>query len=631
MQALLVPPNVTFFFLSFFLQMDTLPQELFSYIILLLEPQDRLTCTLVNTSWSSKIRQGALLYNSVRCTSLLQNARLMRHFNDHFELRHRVKTLQYHLVGRLLIAQIKALSERFYGLQQFKYFACENYIVRHLKKQPTSRPLDLKHLQSVFSTTDFFDDRKYSLFDGWPDLKSIEETSDRMYTLFILKHTQRPFYQLTTLWLNFIHINPSAKLRATTQLVDGLSNSPNLKELTIMNAHINLEHMDLMNEGCNQLESLALASTRLHKYRSAKHQEEEEKPFIIDYYSKLNGATVSIGSLKSLRITDSNFERGIPIFGYIAENYTDLQELVCEAQVVNGSPTFTVDESSAREVFHHCSKLEKFESNLFPWTGQFIDLIEQHTTTTKEELDIDISDIAASTFIALCKSKRLREALKKLTYNFNQVPQSLDSNLLTFSGLVELNLNYDCALDDEGDAYDLDEDMPIPPPLPIVSLLEACTSLRSFSAGHLPIIVDRMPAMNHNIQVIQLTRCSLESFGRRYSFYNYVSDYCYELEELEIDEGNYRYSPSIRELTLNLYNHKKLFSLAPLHNRVYHYVKHLDQADTNDWYLVRRNRSTNEIYHTLLVAPSYAMVKSAKYVTIKCHDASVFYREKDIV
>ncbi|CAO3619222.1 unnamed protein product [Mucor fragilis] len=608
--------------------MDTLPQELFSYIILLLEPKDRLTCTLVNTSWSSKIGQGALLYNSVYCTSLLQNARLVQQFNDKFEIRHKVKTLQYHLVGRLLVVQIKALSERFYGLQHFKYFACENHIVRHLK-QPKSRPLDLKNLKTPLSTTYLFDDPKYNIFDGWPDLKSIEEASDRMYTLFILKNTQKPFYQLTTLWLNFVHINPSAKLRATYRLVNGLKNSPNLKTLTIMNAHINLEHMDLINKGCNQLESLALACTRLQKYRSVKNQE-EEKPFIIDHYGKLDDATVSISCLKSLSITEFNFERGMPIFGYIAENYADLQELVCEAQIVDGSPSFTVDESSAREVFHHCSKLEKFESNLFPWTGQFIDLVDQHTTATKEELDIDISEIAVSTFIALCRSKRLREALKKLTYNFNEVPQSLDSNLFKFSGLVELNLNYDCILDDGGNGFDLNEEMPVPQPLPIVSLLEACTSLRSFSAGHLPIIVDKMPAMNHNIQVIQLTRCSLESFDRRHSFYNYVSDYCYESEELEIDEGNYRYSPSIRELTLNLYNHTKLFSLAPLHNRIYYYVKHLDQTGTNDWYLVRRNRSTNEIYHTLLIEPSYAMVKSAKYVTIKCHDASVFYREKDI-
>ncbi|KAK4519213.1 uncharacterized protein ATC70_009445 [Mucor velutinosus] len=420
------------------------------------------------------------------------------------------------------------------------------------------------------------------------------------------------------------------RLRATNQLVEGLVNSPNLKVLTMINAHINLEHMDLIIKQCGRLKSLTLTSTHLDKYRSVRHQDEEEKPFIIDYYGKPN-ATVPTGSLKTLKITGSTFERGLPIFCYIAENYTDLQELVCQAKVVDGNPTFTVDESSARGLFHHCSKLEKFESNLFSWIGQFIDLIDQHTTTTKEEFDIDISDIAVSTFIALCRSKRLREVLKKLTYNFNEVPQALESNLLIFSSLVVLYLNYDCSLDDEGDNFNLDEEMSVPPPIPVVSLLEACRSLTSLSVGHLPILIDRMPTINHNIQVIQLTICSLESFERRYGFYNYVSDHCFELEALELDEGNYRHSPSIRELTPSLYSHTKLHSLVPLHNRVYHYVKHLDQAGTNDWYLVRRNRSTNEIHHTLLVEPSYAMVKSTKYVTIKCHNASIFYRDKIVV
>ncbi|KAL9542773.1 hypothetical protein MBANPS3_008436 [Mucor bainieri] len=612
--------------------MDTLPQELFSHIILLLEPKDRWTCTLVNKSWSSKIRQGALLYNNIRCSSLLQNALLMRQFNENSELRHRVKTIQYHLVGRLSIAQIKALSEKFYGLQHFQYFVCEHSIAKHLLKQSKSRPLDLKNFKRLHSTATFFDDPKIKTFDGWPDLKSIEEASECMYTLFILKNTQRPFCQLTRIWLNFTHISPTNKLRATDQLAHGLTNSPHLQSLTLMDTHINLEHMDLIKKGCDQLEFLTLTSVQFFSHRSTKHQTEEERPFIIDYYSKSNDPIVPTSSLKSLIITECNFEKGLPIFAYIAENYTNLRKLECDAQVVNSNPTYTVDERSARELFLHCSKLEKFTSNLIPWTGQFIDLIDQHTAAVKEELDIDISDIAVSTFIALCRSRRLREALKKLTYNFNQVPQALDANLLRFSGLVELILNYDCSLDDEGDGFDVDVDEEMsepPPPIPIVSLLEACRSLRYLTLGHLPVMMDRMPTTNHNIQAIQLTRCSLESFDRRYSFYNYVSDRCYELEALEIDEGNYRYSPSVRELTLSLFHHKKLYILAPLHNQVYHYVKHLDQAGTSSWYLVRRDRSTNGIYHTLLEEPSFAMVKCAKYVTIKCDNPGIFEKSKE--
>ncbi|KAL7315541.1 hypothetical protein PS15m_004750 [Mucor circinelloides] len=621
--------------------MDTLPQELFSYIVLLLEAKDRLACALVNKCWSTKIRQGTLLYNAIHCTSLVQNAGLMRHFNENPESRHRVKTMQYHLIGRLSISQIKSLSQRFWGIRHFQYYVCENNIARHLRQQSILKPLDLKNLHTSYRQTNIFDTKKYKIFDGWPNLQSIEETSDCMYTLFILKNTQKPFSYLTRLWLNFVHISMADKMRATDQLVGALINSPNLKELTVMNAQLNLDHLDLMSDDCKQLQFLSLERTRLYKYRSFSRQEQEEKPFIIDYYSK-SDMMHPVRSLRVLRIVESNFEEGLPIFSYIAENYTDLRELVCEAQVVGGNPTFAVDERSARELIHHSSKLEKFESNLFSWTGRFIDLIDQHTTTIKEEFDLDISDIAVSTFIALCRSNRLCKALKKFTYNFNQVPESFDSNILKFSGLVELNLNYDCFLDDEADEFNMDdegyklsivddEDMSVPPAIPFVSLLEACTSLKSLSVGHLPIHIDKMPTMNHDIQVIQLTGCSLESFNRRYSFYNYVSDRCYELETLEIEEGNYRCYPSTKELTLNLYKHTKLHTLVPLHNRVYHYVKHLDQDGTNDWYIVRRKRFARhkEIYYTLLTAPSYDMVKSGKYVTIMCQDADIFYRGKE--
>jgi hypothetical protein len=414
---------------------------------------------------------------------------------------------------------------------------------------------------------------------------------------------------------------------AMDYLTSGLKNSPNLKKLKIQRADLNLTHLDLINLHCINLQTLILDSVTIFKPSLPTNKLIDEKSFIIDYKPN-HSINEPTSKVEILLIVASNFEKGLPLFSYISENYKNIQDLICEARVDYGRPIHGIVENTAQDVIHQCHKLRHFKSNLFEWTAPFIELIDQHTKTVLEEFVIDISDWAASTFISLCRSKRLSKSLKDLTYNLYQVPESLDTNLLKFVNLTELNINFDCYIDDVDDrAYEPTEEIPVPPEIPFTSLLQACKSLKYLSVGHLPIKIDAVPFEKHCIQTIHLTRCSLESYSKKYSLYNYISQYCSQLVDLDIVHGNYKYTPSVKELTLDLFNHDKLSNLIPLTNNVYHHIKHLDHKGINNWYLVRSSRpGRDEFVHTL-VKPGFDLVKSGKYITIKCNNPNVFYIE----
>ncbi|CEP08335.1 hypothetical protein [Parasitella parasitica] len=480
---------------------------------------------------------------------------------------------------------------------------------------------DLQNVRKSLRKSNFFKETNYKLFAGWTELQSIEETSSSMYTLCILKNSTNTFINMSRIWLNLVHIHDIHTLEAMDQLTEGLKNAPNLVDLTIQHSRLNLAHFDSINQKCPLLQKLTLHSIMLFKHRTWEKPATESN-FIIDGDISENIAATS--NLQCLSITDSTFEKDLLLFSYISENYRNLYDLTCYNHTC-GIPTYSVDSKSAVNVLHECRHLKNFKSNFFEWTGPFIDLVDQHTETTLQEFKLDISDWTANTFMSLCRSIRLRRALKYFTFNFYEVPESLDTNILVFVNLVELHINFDCYLDndDAHRGFGPNEEIPVPPPIPFTSLLQSCRSLNYLSIGHLPIIVDRMPFENHSIQTIHLTGCSLESFERKYSIYNYISNFCPQLVDLEIEGGNYKNSPSIKELTLDLINHRRLCTLTPLTNNVYRHIKHMDE---NNWYLVSQiqSSSTYQVYHTL-VRPSFDVVKSRKYITIRCKNRSLFY------
>lgn len=57
-------------------------------------------------------------------------------------------------------------------------------------------------------------------------MKSIEETSQSMYTSFLWNHTTQPFRNSTCLWLNHIFIDTQKANDTIDYLVKGLANAP---------------------------------------------------------------------------------------------------------------------------------------------------------------------------------------------------------------------------------------------------------------------------------------------------------------------------------------------------------------------------------------------------------------------
>lgn len=68
--------------------------------------------------------------------------------------------------------------------------------------------------------------KKNDTFEGWPSMKSIEETSQSMYASFLWNHTTQPFCNLTCLWLNYIFIDTQKANDTIDYLVKGLANAP---------------------------------------------------------------------------------------------------------------------------------------------------------------------------------------------------------------------------------------------------------------------------------------------------------------------------------------------------------------------------------------------------------------------
>lgn len=217
--------------------MEKLPIETFTSILLFLDPGSRVTCALVCKSWYNLACRSHVLYDTIYCHDVNTWMRRHRFFGSNKQCRNSVKTLEYKLTNRLFASDIKELPILYPAIRHFRLFFCEDYQQNGTRGQlqPELRNVQGNTLNKIHAC---YQGAPGEVFDGWHKLTSVEETSTQMFTAFILNHSPTPFNHLTTLWLNFSHIDVYRHLDpAMVYFIKGIRNAPQLKELTLAQPH----------------------------------------------------------------------------------------------------------------------------------------------------------------------------------------------------------------------------------------------------------------------------------------------------------------------------------------------------------------------------------------------------------
>lgn len=188
-----------------------------------------------------------------------------------------------------------------------------------------------------------------------------------MFTAFILNHSTAPFNHLTTLWLNFSHIDVYRHLdSAMVYFIQGLRNTPQLKELTLLHSRTSLDNLNVLHDRCPMLQTITLMNVALW----------------IGPSTKLTPTDAAI-HLKTFKLRSCYFRSAVVIIDYVGGKYPNLKNLLLEGDIFEHTL-----KSAVRSFIAEATKLKSFKTNLFCLHTRFIKFIADNGITELDELYI---------------------------------------------------------------------------------------------------------------------------------------------------------------------------------------------------------------------------------------------------
>ncbi|KAI8647694.1 hypothetical protein BD408DRAFT_408337 [Parasitella parasitica] len=610
--------------------MDTLPTEIFTYIIQFLDHNDRLTCSQICRLWHNYIQRSYLLTESVICNDLVKDCRIKQYFKKNTLLGRRVATFEYNLAGELPVKSLVKLATIVPYVKRFHLFTNDSAMYSFIN----SKGRKVAPRSTGFSATaDFhrgvYEGRLDEKFEGWSEtIESLEETSTNMLSAFMLNCSTQPFKRLIRLWLNYSNIATSKLASGMDYLLNGLQQAPALAEMTLNHTHINIEQLDILHRHCPHLRLLRLESVYIANHPSAQGQR-----FMYDvpplHYHPLEAPV----TLKSVEILSSRIVSGTPLLSYMAVKYKHIERIVCNVLNERQESMSDAYRDQANRILVSCTKLKHFDTNLFSFTPSFLKLMDSQGVNNISTFNISDGDDIEN-FVVLCSTDSYKTALKDLTMSISYYPDRFNDILLNLTNLTRLHLQNYGDRSNEPAHSTLTEHLYYEASiLPFNVLLNGLGHLQEISLGGFYITLDREEKTQHNIKQITLTECTLASFMSEdekvlFSPCNYISTCCLQLQHLKLF-GYWSYDPLESEINLKLFDHTRLSSVQVFIDHACPYIRHLDDEGAESWFEIQRTDQYQEIEYTQVrdKIPTH-ILDNSMYFTMECADFSLFYTPK---
>ncbi|KAL7308961.1 hypothetical protein PS15m_011100 [Mucor circinelloides] len=610
--------------------MDKLPFEIFTCIIQYLDHENRLNCCQVCKSWNNSINRSYLLLETVFCSDLAtQDKRIKRYFKQNKHLSARVNTLEYNLMGELPANDLKHMPSILPHIKHLRLFTNDSIMYNRINsKGRRVAPRVGNFVQvDVGQRRRVYEARLNETFEGcWSTtLQSIEDASTNMLSSCLLHCSAQPFQHLTRLWLNYSSIAISSLESGMNYLFTGLKQAPAVKEITLNHTQVDLAHLDMLHQHCQQLHSLTLDHVSICNHPSGPGQR-----FLYDV-PPLHYEPAEAPTLKRLNIVSAIIVAGTPLLEYIAVKYRHVERIRC--LVADREPTRMQDifQGHAVALISSCTALNYFECNLFSPNPVLLKMMDDQGIEMQQDFRLGPTDNSES-FVVLCNSEHHKTAVKSVDMQLNYYPDHFNdiiSNLKNLTDLTINNIGYptkELSFEEEEDDCYYESTM-----LPLNVLLNGLEHLEKLDLQGFFITVDKQETLQHPIKTMLFHQCTFESFMRKddgtlFSPCNYISACCLKLQYLKL-HGQWNYDPQGSEVSLRLFDHADIRSVEVFIEYSCPYIRHVDEEGIETWFEIER--SNLEYYPTNNnESPPGMNPEKPNYFTIECADTKLFYTQK---
>ncbi|OAD07109.1 hypothetical protein MUCCIDRAFT_107712 [Mucor lusitanicus CBS 277.49] len=589
--------------------MEKLPLETFTSILLLLNPESRVTCALVCKSWYNLACRSLVLYETISCHDVNTCKRRYRFFSSNKHCSKSVKTLEYKLTSPVTVKDLKELPTIYPDIRHFRLSFCED---DEQTNPPYRARRELRDVQGrTFSGRPAcYQGVPGEVFNGWHRLTSVEETSTQMYTLFMLNCSTTPFNHLNSLWLNFSHIKAYVhSASAVDYFFNGLKNSPQLKELALLHCSVSFDKLDVLHNYCPMLQTITLTNVTLSRYPPTKL------------------ATANVAThMKAFKLCNCFTGSAVAIIEYAGKKYPNLEDFLLEA-----SGNLIVEplvKSAARTFIAEATKLKSFGTNLFLLHPRFIKFMEDNGITELDKLyignhsDPDLPPRAEkdpyNNIIAVCNNQKFKSTLKTLTIHACKLPNGFLDCYLQLKNLTTLEVDFQANQGCEedymyGGCFDQEHI-----PEPVLSLTDLFRTLVHLKRLDLRSIVTTMDEELENLHCIEEIyihgshRLYTDEFGVAYSLFDFISNNCLQIQLISLyGFTTMSNAPSDYQPILDLSVHKHIARV----NSSFEFYMHINE---DGWPTCYSNKGT----YYKKVQPADI---TSKHLIIKSKDRKMFW------
>ncbi|KAI8364825.1 hypothetical protein EDC96DRAFT_510518 [Choanephora cucurbitarum] len=531
--------------------MEKLPQELSCYVFSLLGHLDCLQCSLVCKRWKYILDRTGVLLETLQCQSDRQLETAMRYFSTHKELLRRVKRISINKAGHLPQQLIVDQALLFTETQHIELFFQPTGIFSHTPGSRKYATRSERNTASIEFLSPQLEDmlREHSY---WTQLKTISETSPKMYTSSILFASTTPFNNLHSIWLNFALIHPSLVSFATQRLVIALINAPQLQQIFLMFVYISRPELDTLHKCCTKLESLTLYKSTLDIFL----EESGESLGVLPEGHR----QISAPSMTKVSFIDVKVSHSLSLFSYISYKYPNLTDLTCLEQqlyTVRSNIIQTNNPSALERLASSCPQLMHLKTNIYPFTLDAYKAFDLHCKQfqLKEFVLCSDDDESISSFDVIANS-HFRHTVKHIsietvTHKWTDISRRLSQ----FTYLTHINIedtNVEESHDDqEQTAFRVPLDLVLSEHQHLEKLcIKDCFVYRTSRTECFSSLVRKLSLLNVTLDADKDNSCQ--------SLMDLISESCTQLHHLHIHGDTYS---SDHILALDLRNHSQLATL----------------------------------------------------------------------
>ncbi|KAI9481288.1 MAG: hypothetical protein EXX96DRAFT_566150 [Benjaminiella poitrasii] len=568
--------------------MNRLPYETFFQIICYLENRDLYQASYVCRYWNRVIRRSKL-YEALDISHFRsQHNKMVEFFTDYKEYANTVKKLNVDCSEEIHLEHIRKWPLLFPNVRELNldFETSESDFDDEdspdLFFQDNYGPIGF--LLSLFESHSFFPTRTEKSFSRWKNLQSVTERNRYMYTVSMLK--SNVFKNLNYLMLNFELVYFLSSSRASTELINALSNAPALKHLCLAHAYINLQLLEKLHTNTPLLEILDL------KYATLDDNSAWELTTSVEPALTINRLCLEEVTMRS------SFKW--KILDYISKKYLNMEHTMfkfwLDENLFMEIPVDPLIEERIIHIAKNCRNIREFDVDIHPFTKNILDAFDEiNLMRIKDFFSLSRN---MEELINLSHSNQ-RNYIEHLNVTVSDIEIDFQSIIHRFTNLTTINLSFCPHHMGPGQGQTL-------LPLPLNTFMNHHPNLMNLKIHSFLITLDDItqPIRTFEIDKLELYSIAIPDLAEENlsRLLDYICQSCPNLKLLALSIKSLKTIINPEDIVMDLSRHN--ISTLNIFIKGFPYVHLRDIQGNSVWYSIRKQHSVGSAaYIRLKVEP----------------------------